>query len=258
MILIIDPDASKVIDAVRSTGVVITRPMMEYAHYIISNMKAIGTWQLSNAVYGFVGGTADSHKWNWKDLRDVDSAYRLSFLGGVTHSSNGIQGNGTSQYVNTFLPQNFNTNLSNIHTSFNSFTNNASANQVEMGVWSSFGTSMIILQENIGYIAGNSTPFADVSVVSANSSGYRILSRTSSSRITMFRNGIQGTINTGTINTSAISLPFYLLARNSSTGAGSFSNRGCSFSTIGAGLTDTQALQQSQIVTNAQAILNRA
>jgi len=67
-----DLDASKVIEAVRSTGVTITPAMRHYAHYLISNAKNIGTWQLSNAFYGFVGGTAASHKFNWKDLRDVE------------------------------------------------------------------------------------------------------------------------------------------------------------------------------------------
>ena len=109
---VLDVDASKVIEAVRSTGVTITPAMMHYAHYLISNMKNIGTWQLSNAVYGFVGGTSASHKWNWKDLRDVDGAFRLTFIntGDIIHSSNGVSFGGTNGYADSNLLPSLNLN----------------------------------------------------------------------------------------------------------------------------------------------------
>jgi len=60
------------------------------------------------ALYPFVGGSATSHKWNLKDPRDLDAAYRLVFNGGWTHTSSGAQPNGTTGYANTFLnPVNF-------------------------------------------------------------------------------------------------------------------------------------------------------
>ena len=52
------------------------------------------------AIYPFVGGNATSHSFNLKDPRDADSAYRLTFSGGFTHSSGGVQGNGTNAYAN--------------------------------------------------------------------------------------------------------------------------------------------------------------
>jgi hypothetical protein len=55
------------------------------------------------AVYPFVGGTATTHKFNLKDPRDLDAAFRLTFFGGITHSSTGITGNGTNGYFDTFL-----------------------------------------------------------------------------------------------------------------------------------------------------------
>lgn len=254
---ILDVDASKVIEAVRSTGVVITPAMRHYAHYLISNMKNIGTWQLSSAVYGMMGGTAASHKWNWKDLRDVDAAFRLTYSGGITHSANGMQGNGTTGYANTFLPQNFNTNLSSLHVSFNSFSNPTYSDQVEIGCWSSFGASMVVMQTPQTYITG-SFPYADITFPT-NAIGYRITSRTSASRITCFANGMQGGTSLVTVPVNAISLSFSILGLNVvGGGTQNISNRGCSFATIGAGLTDQQAIQQSQIVTNSQNILNRA
>ena len=53
------------------------------------------------AIYPLVGGTASSQKYNLKDPRDLDVAYRLTFYGGWTHSSNGITGNYTNTYADT-------------------------------------------------------------------------------------------------------------------------------------------------------------
>ena len=51
------------------------------------------------ALYPFVGGTATSHKFNLKDPRDLDAAFRLQFNGGWTHNSNGVTPNGTNGYA---------------------------------------------------------------------------------------------------------------------------------------------------------------
>ena len=59
------------------------------------------------AVYPFVGGSATSHKWNLKDPRDLDAAYRLAFAGGWTHSSTGAKPNGTTGYANTYITPGF-------------------------------------------------------------------------------------------------------------------------------------------------------
>jgi hypothetical protein len=53
------------------------------------------------ALYPFVGGTAAQHKFNLKDPRDLDAAFRLVFNGGWTHSSNGALPNGTNAYADT-------------------------------------------------------------------------------------------------------------------------------------------------------------
>jgi hypothetical protein len=55
------------------------------------------------ALYPFVGSTASQHKFNLKDPRDLDAAFRLRFFGDVTHSSNGVKGGGVNGYFDTFL-----------------------------------------------------------------------------------------------------------------------------------------------------------
>lgn len=69
---------------------------------LVKGMKADGIWTKMKAIYPFVGGTASTHKWNLKDPRDLNAAYRLTFSGGWTHNANGITGNGVNAYADTW------------------------------------------------------------------------------------------------------------------------------------------------------------
>jgi hypothetical protein len=42
------------------------------------------------AIYPLVGGTQSTTKWNLKDPRDLDAAYRLSFYGNPVYAGTGI------------------------------------------------------------------------------------------------------------------------------------------------------------------------
>lgn len=70
---------------------------------LVLDLKAANIWAKMKAIYPFVGGTAFNHKFNLKDARDLDVAYRLSFIGGWTHSNMGALGNGTTAYADTFF-----------------------------------------------------------------------------------------------------------------------------------------------------------
>ena len=255
-----DLDASKVIEAVRSTGVVITPAMRHYAHYLISNMKNIGTWQLSNAVYGVVGGTAASHKWNWKDLRDVDAAFRLSFGAGTIHSSTGALA--TTNNTNTFLNPNgiFTTN---IHMSYYSGTNaNPLINVADMGFYGGSAAALYISIKrqngiNTGYSAFAENASGVLTAYLGRSDGYFIGNRESNS-LSYFlgRGGImltKSTVPGGTVPNGNIAI-----MGNAGTSI-TISPRECRLATIGFGFTSLEQTQKQQdIGTNAQLILNRA
>ena len=94
----IDPDASAFISAAGITN----STQKTAINQLVLDLKSYSIWAKMQAIYPFVGGTATSHKYNLKDPRDLDVAYRLQFNGGWTHSSNGIQGDGSTGYANTF------------------------------------------------------------------------------------------------------------------------------------------------------------
>jgi hypothetical protein len=111
-----DPDAQAFI-----TAAAITDPTQQTAiDNLVIGLKADGLWTNMQAIYPLVGGTASSHKWNLKDPRDLDAAYRLAFFGGWTHNSNGITGNGANTYADTFYnsPNSFGTYIRTFNASY--------------------------------------------------------------------------------------------------------------------------------------------
>jgi hypothetical protein len=61
------------------------------------------TTQTLRAFYGFIGGTAAAHRFNWLNPYDADSAFRLNWFGGWVHNSLGAQANGKDTRANTHL-----------------------------------------------------------------------------------------------------------------------------------------------------------
>ena len=119
----IDPDAQAFI-----TAAAITDPTQQAAiNTLVVDLKGYNIWSKMKAVYPFVGGTATQHKWNLKDPRDLDAAFRLVFNGGWTHSSTGALPNGTNAYADTFFNQTTNfTSTSNASIGVYLRTNNTS------------------------------------------------------------------------------------------------------------------------------------
>ena len=127
---------------------------------LVVALKGYGIWTKMKAIYPFVGGTATTHKFNLKDPRDLNAAFRLVFNGGFTHNQYGIQPNGVNGYADTFfnLATNFTSNsagatvyryqvatagsdiASYLGTNFTVFYNTASSTQIYAIAFSFSGT----------------------------------------------------------------------------------------------------------------------
>jgi hypothetical protein len=57
-------------------------------------------------IYPFVGGTAYTHKFNLKDPRDLDAAFRIQFFGAVTHNNLGVSSSAAGYGDTRFSPLN--------------------------------------------------------------------------------------------------------------------------------------------------------
>ena len=84
---------------------------------LVTDLKSANIWTKMKAIYPFVGGTASAHKFNLKDPRDLDAAYRLVFNGGMLHSNLGIVPNGTTSYADTKLNPTGTLTLNSAHIS---------------------------------------------------------------------------------------------------------------------------------------------
>jgi len=80
-----DPDAQAFITATGISGL-----NADAINTLVLDLKSNSLWNLLDAFYPFVGGTATSVKYNLKDPQDTNAAYRMSFNGSWTIDSNGV------------------------------------------------------------------------------------------------------------------------------------------------------------------------
>lgn len=247
-----DPDAQAFITAAGITD----NTQKTAINTLVLSLKSNNIWTKMKAVYPFVGGTASTHKWNLKNPLDTNAAFRLVFFGGMTHSANGIQGNGTNSYANTFLNPSAITN--NNHMSIYVRTNIDEVKE-DIGNYNGsvagFGIDSRI--SNVAYYTNHSSFGGQyVSFINADSRGFHINTRNSSSNHKGFLNGILKGTNTSA-GTTAINFDVYVGARNNSGSAQIFSSKQFAFASIGDGLTDTDAANFYTAVQNFNTTLAR-
>jgi hypothetical protein len=224
---------------------------------LVVDLKAYGIWTKMKALYPFVGGTASAHKFNLKDPRDLDAAFRLVFSGGWTHSSNGATPNGTNAFANTYLTPS--TTLGTTFSlSYYSNTDIASLNAVscEIGIFQSVSQMCALsLRRNLNVNLFGADGYGNsVTSTSTNSNFYGICSRTSTTSFKLFKNNTLINTNTATDTGSKPTIPIYLALQNGFTG---YSNRRCALASIGDGLTDTEVGNLYTAVQAYQTTLSR-
>lgn len=205
-------------------------------------LKTDGIYTKIKAMYLPIWGSAASCKWNLINNRTFDLTFSV---GGITYTSGGIQGNGTTGYANTSLNPSVSLTLTldNTHLSFYSRTN-IEDTAADIGNKFTSGNQFLITLRYTGFgIISDCYNSATGRIVAANtdSKGFYIQSRTASNVHKTFKNNSQiGTTNTGSSG-SFLNLNLYLLSVNNNGTAESYSTRQCSFSSIGNGLTDSEA-----------------
>lgn len=253
----VDPDAEAFILAAG-----ITDPTQESAiNTLVVDLKAYGIWSKMKAIYPFVGGTASAHKWNLKDPRDLDAAFRLVFSGGWTHSSTGALPNGTNAYADTKLAPGTVLTANSTHQSYYSRTNSVGG-QMEIGVANfSLNRRFLISTRFTGdsafYQSGASTSIPGFTNTDAK--GFYIGTRTSTTSNKIFKNGVLQNTNT-TSDTTTLETNTAWIGAIQNVGnlpAANYSNKQCAFASIGDGLTDTEAANLYTAVQAYQTTLGR-
>ena len=247
----VDPDAQAFI-----TAAGITNPTQQSAiNTLVIDLKGYSLWTKMKAIYPMVGGTSTTCKYNLKDPRDLDAAYRLVFFGGWTFSNTGALPNGVNAYADTFL--NGSTQLSTpSHLSKYTTTNtNKGTDEIDMGIqnfWLSLwyngsGFNNLLARNQSGAV------LLDGGIVT-DARGFVITTKISNTA-KIFKNNAQLDSKTDTTNTYTNNT-IYLGAGNFS-GVSLYSSRNFCFASIGDGLNDIEAANFYTAVQTYQTTLGR-
>ena len=226
---------------------------------LVVALKGYGIWSKMKALYPFVGGTASQHKFNLKNPLDTDAAFRLVFNGGWTHSNDGITGNGTNAFANSFFNLQF-LLQNNSHLSIyqkNNYTPSA-AGCFDIGAYLETGintSGAFIGTKVVGTLSRSRMFFNAMDFNLTDNKGY-FLANTNSINSKYYKDSILKS----TVSNSGVfpldSRNIYIGAMNGSTQT-YFAPGKYALASIGDGLTDTEATNFYTAVQNFQVTLNR-
>ena len=247
----VDADAQAFI-----TAASITDPTQQSAiNTLVLDLKGYNIWTKMKALYPFVGGTAAQHKWNLKDPRDLDAAFRLVFNGGWTHSANGATPNGTNAYADTKLATTG--NITQNSGSMGVYSRNNTATTGAHGSRPLTNSDLFELFErwtdnNFYCYLNDAGPFSGSN---NDSRGFNQGSRTASNALRYNRNTTTNTSTT--VSTGTNTLNIWIGASNRNNSGTYWNNREIAFFYIGDGLTNTEMQNFYTAVQAFQTALNR-
>jgi hypothetical protein len=236
----------------------ITDPTISAAiNQLVIDLSNYGILSKFYAIYPFVGNTATQQKFNLINPADTNTAYRLNFVGGWTHSTNGALGNGTNSYADTFF-------LNSLYSATNhsygiySRTNNISDGVSISAEDGSFIGYSLALKAN-----DNNTFFSSADFI-LNGSGNFVsdtrglfcVNRISNTEKIMYRNGVN--IRTSAFATTTFT-PYkvFIGARNIANIPQQYDSRQFAFAYMSEGFTPTQAANLYTAVQAFQTTLGR-
>lgn len=224
---------------------------------LVANLKANNLWTTMDAIYPFIGGTAQAHSCN---LRNPDT-FNIAWTGGVTHDAFGITGDGVTGYGDTGFTGGNLTPLSALIGVYNRTANpTIGLGVMMMGVDGNniddIMTLAVVAPNDLsvtGLLVGNSydAPAGDLV-------GNLMASKTSEHTQSILTPSGTTNMNPGTAG-ELPDLTLTLLAFNDDLLGPTFFYLGTlSFAFMGAGISDSQMSVLAGIITTFQTTLGRA
>jgi len=256
-----DADAVAFFGRVTTAGGSLSATEKAAVNTLVVDMKAAGIWSGMKAIYPMVGASAAACAQNLKS-----SSFTGTFSSGWTFASTGVTPNGTSAFFDTLLAPSSNLTNNNTNITYYSRTNNAVLTSCDIGV---SGPAALYLPISLMYIRTNTDSFTssnynygaptNMTTTNLDARGFYMGNRTSNVLTNCWKNGVKQNTNTATEtqNITTLTNRYYLGACNLGGTAAQFSSRECAFSSIGDGLTDTQASNFYTAVQTFQTTLSR-
>jgi hypothetical protein len=238
------------------TAAAITDPTQQTAiNTLVVSLKGYNIWTKMKALYPFVGGTAAQHKFNLKNPLDTNSAFRLVFSGGWTHSPTGALPNGVNGYADSYLVPSTTLQLNSSHMAGYIRSNTTSGGI--FGCYNSGASNGLYTNPKFssGLQESRNNSGGGGNVVNTDSRGFWINTRIVSTQYKIFKNNTTNqTSNTNT--TGLCTLNAYIGSINAN-GSPEYQNREIAFASIGDGLTDTDAAGYYTAIQAFQTTLGR-
>lgn len=243
------PTDQAALNFINATGIT-DNNTRESINTLVVDLKANNLWDKLYVLYPFVGGTADTNKYNLVNT----GSYTISFSGAWTYNSNGITGNGTSTYANTGYSGSVSTWYAS--GSLFNYSRTTGRSGYDMGVNDSVSGQYYLinrLSNDLTYLNLSVTP---TTVASTDGSGL-FMGNSRTSTQTAYRNGSQ-IINVSKTTAANPTIPFYLGANNfQNTSANEYTNRNYALGGFGQSFDATEASTFYTIVQNFQTSLGR-
>ena len=243
-----DADAAAFFARVTAAGGTLSSTEKQAVNQLVLDLKANSLWTSMKAIYPMVGASAAACAQNLKS-----SSFTGTFTSGWTFASTGVKPNGTSAYMNTgLIPSVDFTTITSSHLTTYSRTQLRGGVDIGTGGPGEFALSADL---NISSIYA----YASIGTNSANSAnntskGFFLANRQTSTNLKAIQNNTtlasSTTLPTDTRPTVSVSLAQL-------NGSGLRSAREIAFSSIGDGLTDTQASNFYTAVQVFQTTLSR-
>jgi hypothetical protein len=245
--IIYDADAKKFIDSSA-----ITDSTQKIAiNDLVKQLKNSSLWMKFMAIYPMVGGTESTTKWNLKDPRDLDAAYRLSFYGNPVYAVTGILFPSISDYADTHLGDTALPAYTDASLAYYSRTQNSISGY-------DMGCSDGVYPYNELSIYSNSADKSEwfgfsQDILSPNTVGLFMLS-SSATNVTRYWNGTVVSSKGSAPIRSYTHLTIQIGVTRVTAHPG---QKECGLAAIGNGLTDAEALSFYNIVQNFETTLGR-
>jgi hypothetical protein len=250
-----DADAEAFFARVTTAGGTLTSTEQVAINQLVLDMKTAGIWNSMKAIYPMVGASAAACAQNLKS-----SSFTGTFSSGWTFASTGVTPNGTSAFMETnFNPRNDTTGF-NQHLSMYSRTQNTIVSGVQMGAYDNVSEMNIFQYFSALSLKGSSFysyPTTAVTSNNSNTRGLQITSRTANNMVKLFFNGSLLNTNTTTETLTRPNISVYIGASRWVSGPNQYTPHQNAFSSIGDGLTDTQASDLYTAVQAFQTSLSR-
>lgn len=203
-------------------------------------------------IFPYYGGTAATHAVSLRNHKTP------TFIASPTHSSTGVDFNGTTQYVQTGFVPSTDASTTSVHVYYYSGENVSGNNTYFAGSLSGANLlGMRPLNSGVYIFQAYSTTVTASSTTPANYSGGFMLSKNGNNSIFYQRNGTTGDHDVASNTNAATTVQVYQNALNNAGAAQGFNGNQCRLLGFGAGMSTTEATTTNTLIEALQDALGR-